>query len=253
MTNMVVYEVNDQVATIRLNRPEVLNAVVPELIEGLVHALRSAIRDSVSVAILGGEGRAFCAGFDLKYERGHRSETQHRRQLDAVQDVTRLIRRADFPVITAVHGYALGQGCEFALAGDIVVAAEGTSFGFPEVSWGLSVTGGISQLLVAAIGPYRAKNLLFSSRRFDAAEAYEWGLVAEVAPADGSMKIAERIASELLELPQAGILRAKRSIDLATAPGIEWAYAMETEHSIIAGHSKETAQAVSDFGEVEGR
>ncbi|MFD9813356.1 enoyl-CoA hydratase/isomerase family protein [Streptomyces sp. NPDC059080] len=103
-----------------------------------------------------------------------------RARLDRIQDVTRLIRDAPFPVVAAVHGYALGAGCEFALSCDLVVAAEGTRFGFPEVGVGLSVTGGVSRLLTGAVGPIKAKELILLGEHFDAQEARRLGLVTRV-------------------------------------------------------------------------
>ena len=180
----VEYEVDGGVAWVFLNRPHHLNAVIPQLVEELCEALVRSSKDEVGAAVIAGRGRAFCAGFDLKYDRGARSELAHRRQIDRVQDVTRLIRQAPFPVITAVHGYALGNGCEFALAGDLVIATEDAMFGFPEVSYGLSVTGGITELLVRAVGQYRAKELLFFSEQFASGRAKDWGLVNRVVALD---------------------------------------------------------------------
>ena len=100
-----------------------------------------------------------------------------------IQEVTRLTRRFPGPVVAAVHGYALGAGCEFALACDVVVATEDAQFGFPEVGVGLSVTGGISRLLPMLVGWAKAKELLLLGDRVTGAEAAQIGLVARAVPA----------------------------------------------------------------------
>jgi 2-(1,2-epoxy-1,2-dihydrophenyl)acetyl-CoA isomerase len=114
---------------------------VPELTAGLAAALARAGQDGARVVVLAGRGRAFCSGHDLKEPVPPETVLQTRRRVDGIQDVTRAIRRFPGPVVAAVHGYALGAGCEFALGCDLVVAAEDAQFGFPEVSVGLSVTG----------------------------------------------------------------------------------------------------------------
>ena len=154
----VRYDCHDGIAVITLNRPTRLNAVVPDLVEQLCGALGQARADDVSACVLTGAGRAFCAGHDLRHVQEPISEAEDRRRLQRVQDVTRLIRQAPFPVIAAVHGYALGAGCEFALCCDLVTASRDAVFGFPEVSVGLGVTGGISRLLPLTVGMAKAKD-----------------------------------------------------------------------------------------------
>jgi 2-(1,2-epoxy-1,2-dihydrophenyl)acetyl-CoA isomerase len=244
----VDYEVEEGIAWVHLARPDRLNAVVPKLVDELCAALQRAADEDVGALVLAGRGRAFCAGFDLKHDRGDRTELGHRRQLEGIQDVTRLIRRVPFAVVTAVQGYALGNGCEFALAGDVVLAAEDAAFGFPEVSYGLSVTGGISTLLVQAVGQYRAKDLLLFGERFTAHQALEWGLVSRVVPAPALRKEAEKAARTLASRPRAALVRAKRAIDLATSAALETAYAIEIEQALVAGRSSETQQAIGRFG-----
>jgi enoyl-CoA hydratase/carnithine racemase len=245
----VDYELVDGgLAWIHLARPERLNAVIPELVDDLCIALERAVHDGAGVAVLAGRGRAFCAGFDLKEDRTNRTELSHRRQVERIQDVTRLIRRAPFVVITAVHGYALGNGCEFALAGDHVIAADDTRFGFPEVSFGLSVTGGITQQLVLAVGQYRAKQLVLFGEHFSAKQAHRWGLVNRVVPLSALHKEADEAAKALMERPRAALLRAKRALDLASSQGLEAAFALEIEHAIVSGRDGESHDAIAQFG-----
>lgn len=248
---LVQYRLSEGIAEITLDRPRRLNAVIPALVHQLVDALRRAISDSPAVTVLRGEGRAFCAGFDLKHDRGERTELEHRRQIEAVQDVTRLMRRAECPVISAVQGYALGNGCEFALAADIVVAAEGAKFGFPEVEWGLSVTGGISQLLAQSIGSHRAKDLLMFGEHFSAEQAERWGLVRRVVPSADLDACVRTMARELAGRPRAALVRAKRAVDLVSSGPLEAALAIETEHALLSGGSAEATRAITGFRAME--
>jgi len=249
---LVRYELVDDVAQVTLNRPERLNAVIPDLVTQLVSTLRRAIADGPAVAVLRGAGTSFCSGFDLRFQRGERTEQEHRRQIDAVQDVTRLIRRADFPVVSAVQGFALGNGCEFALAADLVVAEQDATFGFPEVSWGLSVTGGVSQLLVQALGVHRAKELLLVGERFGAVQAQAWGLVNRVVPTGTLEASVGELTKALSGRPREAMGRAKRALDLVAAGPLEAAFVVEVEHALLAGRSSETAHTITGFTESGG-
>ncbi len=214
----VTYERHGPVARIWLNRPERLNAVNATLVEGLVDALSRAIDERVGAAILAGRGRAFCSGHDLKDDD---SDPQR------LQDVTRAVRRAPFPVITAVHGYALGSGCEFALCSDLVVAAEDAVFGFPEVEVGLGVTGGISHVLPLAVGIARAKELVLLGERFDAGQAERLGLINRVVPHDVLHDEALAMAQQLASKPQGALARAKEVLDRGSQVTLEAALDLE--------------------------
>jgi 2-(1,2-epoxy-1,2-dihydrophenyl)acetyl-CoA isomerase len=245
---IVEYEVRDAVAWIHLNRPHRLNAVIPQLIEELGSALLRASDDGVGAAVIAGRGRAFCAGYDLKHERGTRTELQHRRQIDLTHDVTRHIRRAPFAVIASVQGYALGNGCEFALASDYVIASDDAEFGFPEVGWDLSVTGGLTALLVESIGVHRAKDLILRGERFSAIRAHELGLVGRLAKTSELERVTAEVAAEFAGKPMAALVRAKRAIDLASTSMLEAAYALETEQAIVAAQNRKALPVNHDFG-----
>ena len=230
---VVEYELADSVAWIHLNRPERLNAVVPELTAALVAAFERAGEDNARVIVLAGSGRAFCSGHDLKEKLPPETLLATRQRVDQIQDVTRAIRRFPGPVIAAVHGYALGAGCEFALGCDLVVAAEDTQFGFPEVSVGLSVTGGISRLLPLLVGPVRAKELLLLGERFGAPRAQEWGLVNRVAPAGGHEEAAAEIAATLKDRPAFALALAKQALDRGADSALEEAMAAEVDFAAL--------------------
>jgi len=223
----VDYMVADGIARIYLNRPARLNATVPQLVDELCLALDMAARDRVGVVILGGRGRAFCSGHDLKQDVDDASDTERLRNLQRIQSVTRKIRQAPYVVIAAVHGYSLGAGCEFALCSDLVIAAEGTIFGFPEVEVGLSMTGGISHVLPIAIGLAKAKELALLGRRFTAEEALQLGLINRVVPPDQLASASIEFATALRDKPRRALLYAKTLLDRGPQGDIEVACELE--------------------------
>ena len=238
----VDYELSESVARIYLNRPHRLNAVVPELTAGLVAALARAGEDGARVVVLAGRGRAFCSGHDLKEELPPETVLATRLRVEQIQDVTRAIRRFPGPVVAAVHGYALGAGCEFALGCDLVVASEDAQFGFPEVSVGLSVTGGISRLLPLLVGPVRAKELLLLGERFGATRALELGLVNQVAVAGQHEQAATVIAARLRDQPRLALALAKQALDRGADCALEEAMAAEVDFAALTV----APEAVSD-------
>jgi 2-(1,2-epoxy-1,2-dihydrophenyl)acetyl-CoA isomerase len=230
---VVDYELRESVAHIYLNRPHRLNAVVPELTSELVAALARAGNDGARVVVLAGRGRAFCSGHDLKEPAPAEALLTTRIRVDGIQDVTRQIRRFPGPVIAAVHGYALGAGCEFALGCDLVVAAEDAQFGFPEVSVGLSVTGGISRLLPLLVGPVRAKELVLLGERIGATRALDLGLINVVAPAGEHEQVAADMASRLREQPAFALTLAKQALDRGADCALEEAMAAEVDFAAL--------------------
>lgn len=241
---VVSYEREGAVAVVTLDRPERLNAVNMALIEGLCAGLERARSEGAGAVVLTGAGRAFCAGHDFTQATEPDLE-QARANLQRLQDVTRAIRSLSGPVIAAVHGYALGAGCEFALTSDLVVAARDAVFGFPEVEVGLAATGGITFLLPLIVGPSRAKELLFSGRRLGAEEAYALGLVTLLA--DDARRTALDLARDLAAKPAAALGWAKHCLDLGPEGDIEAAYAREVEASLALRDSADAREAAARF------
>jgi enoyl-CoA hydratase/carnithine racemase len=150
-------------------------------------------------------------------------------------------------VIAAVHGYALGAGCEFALCSDLVIAGEGAEFGFPEVGVGLTVTGGISHVLPTAVGLVRAKELVLTGHRFAAEQALSWGLVNRVVPDDAVLDEATKMATDLANRPRAALALAKRALDSGAAADLEQALGLEVEHAVLSMASADAAVAAATF------
>lgn len=249
----VGYEIEEEIARIHLDRPHRLNAVIPDLVEDLCGALDRALRDGAGAVVLAGRGRAFCSGADLKHEEPPVGEDEERRRLQRVQDVSRRIRQAPCPVISAVHGYALGAGCEFALSSDLVVAARDATFGFPEVEVGRSVTGGISHVLPVAVGLVRAKELLLLGERFGAEEARRLGLVNRVVEPGEHEAAALELARKLRDRPRAAVSRAKFAVDRGAQSDIGTAYEVEVDYALAARVSGDAERGNEAFQRDAGK
>lgn len=243
----VQYELKDQVAHITLNRPHRLNAVVPLLVEELNVAIHKAEVDQAKVILLSGKGKAFSSGHDLKDEDNYKPlpESISRYRYEQIQNITRKIRKTPIPVIALVRGYALGAGCEIALCCDLIVAEENTKFGFPEVQAGLSVTGGISNLLPQTIGLVKAKELLFLGEMFTAQEAKELGLINFVVDEGSIDEFTKKIINRLKALPYVSLSRAKIVLNEGSQTSIEGAFQIELEH-VLATTSSESAKSFSE-------
>ncbi|QSB15652.1 enoyl-CoA hydratase/isomerase family protein [Natronosporangium hydrolyticum] len=178
MTGPVLDEQDGPVLTLTLHRPERLNAVSEPMYTALREQLARAGTDpTIRVVVLRGAGRAFCAGADLKAHAGSERTLADRRGYAelagaAVTDLVGLPK----PVLAVVHGYAFGAGAELATAADFLITTPETVFAFPELTLGTYVGGGVTMLLPQLVGLARARELLFTGRRFTGAEAAAWGL-----------------------------------------------------------------------------
>ncbi|MCU0298842.1 MAG: enoyl-CoA hydratase/isomerase family protein [Candidatus Nanopelagicales bacterium] len=252
MNECVSYTTVGPIAVVHLNRPNRLNAVVPELVDGLVAAFERAGTEQARAVVLAGRGRAFCAGHDLKEPAPVEDETAARLRLQRIQDVTRAIRALPVPVIAAVHGYALGAGAEFALGCDLVVAGEDARFGFPEVGVGLSVTGGISALLPRTVGWVRAKELLFLGEHLTAEEARRLGLVNRVVPVGSHEQAAQELAQRLAAQPPTALALAKSLLDHGMDSSESDAFEREVDAAIATMSTGEAQAAAQAFQEKSG-
>jgi enoyl-CoA hydratase len=182
----VLYQRDGHVGFITLNRPKVLNAINDAWIHDLVSAAGEAHEDEQArVVVVRGEGRAFCAGADLKETPKLQEELMAYRahHTDPMQEIARRFRGLRKPVIGQVHGYAVGGGCELAMLADMRIAAAETKFGFTEVRVGATVTMGGLYNLARIVGLGRAFELLYTTEMIDAEEAHRIGLVNRVVPA----------------------------------------------------------------------
>jgi enoyl-CoA hydratase/carnithine racemase len=196
----VLYEKKGAIAYVTLNRPKVMNALNQKTWENLRAAFVD-VRDDTAIqgAILTGAGdKAFIAGADIS-ELTAITALEAKRSSSYGQEVLDIIENLGKPVIAAVNGYALGGGCEAAMACTIRVAAEDAKFGQPEVRWGIIPGGGGTQRLPRLVGKGRALQLILSGEMINAQEAYRIGLVNEVVPATELIQRSEAILNQIFK------------------------------------------------------
>jgi len=208
----LLYRKSDGVAHISLNRPRVLNAYNIRMRDDFSQVL-SAVRDDpeVRAVLITGQGRAFCAGADLT-EFGTAPSLARARQVRWERDVWGQLCGLPQPVVAAVHGYCIGSGLEIALLSDLRIAAESTVFAMPELRLGMIPAAGGTQTLLRNAGPSCALDLLFTGRRFGAAEALEMRLLTRVAPDQQLQPAAWEIARTLASRSPAGLSAARTAL-----------------------------------------
>jgi enoyl-CoA hydratase/carnithine racemase len=198
------------IALLRLNRPDVLNALNLQLRRDLATAFTRLDADPhVRVIVLAGSARAFCAGADLNEYVDATPPEIIARQMDRLWGAISGCRK---PVIAAVRGHALGGGCELAMHADIIIAGEGARFGQPEVKIGIMPGGGATQRLTRAVGKFAAMKMLLCGDPFDAKAALALGLASEVVP-DGEVETrALQLATQLAALPALALQFIKEAV-----------------------------------------
>jgi len=206
----IVLEKKDNISTLTLNRPEKLNALSPQMMAELVHALRDVSSDNESlVLVITGAGRGFCSGADLSARAGSQaaSSNEEGKAEEESEDVTLkgFAREAPLilagmkkPVIAAINGVAVGGGCTFTLACDIRIASETARFSIPLTRVGFTFELGSSYFLSRVVGIGKACELAFTGRMIDATEAKEIGLVNQVVPADELMDTTYQMAGDIM-------------------------------------------------------
>jgi enoyl-CoA hydratase len=227
-------EIEQNVATILLNRPEALNAFNTDQLNALLDILRGLRENrSVRVLIITGAGdRAFAAGADIK-SMSSMSKAEGLAFARLGHSVAYAIESLPVPVIAAVNGFALGGGCELALACDIRLASENAVFGQPEVIIGVPPGWGGSQRLPRLIGPGLASEMIYTGRRVDAAEALRIGFVNAVYPKAELLNKAREMAGTIAANSPRAVAAAKRAIQTAFNGNV--ASGLDTEARLFAG------------------
>ena len=199
MSELVLVETSDRIRTLTINRPEKLNALNADVLAQLEAAVEAARTDeSVGVVVITGSGeKSFIAGADIS-ELAKLGPVEGRAHAMKGQAVLAKLETLGKPVIAAVNGYALGGGCELALACTIRIASENARFGQPEVKLGILPGYGGSQRLARVVGEGRAMQLCLTAEQIDAAEAYRIGLVNKVVPAGQALSAAREMAKAIL-------------------------------------------------------
>lgn len=244
----VIYDKQDGVAVIRLNRPQVLNAMNKRLWLDMQTALEDARADeAIKVVVVTGEGRAFSTGADLK-ESKTRSIEDYRDYLVSLQEVSRTIIRFEKPTIAAVNGFAIGSGYELALACDIRIAAEEAKIGSPEAKVTSSVTGGAFRLVQNLIGPGKARELLFTGEYIDGVEAQRIGLVNRAVPAEKLMERVMEMAAKIAANSAFSLKMIKKGLNMAQGEtSLEALMDFEVEACLACVSTKERQESLKEF------
>lgn len=238
---LVETSVDGKVGLCRLNRPEARNALSPEAMEELQAALEAFDTDDpVRCIVIAGSDEVFAAGADIGAiaQRSFSEALFH-----PAAAFWRRLTECRTPMVAAVSGFALGGGCELALACDLIVASETAQFGQPEINLGIIPGGGGTQRLARAVGKHRAMELVLTGRRIDAREAERIGIVNEVTAADAWLGRALEVAGTIAERPPLATKLAKQAVLVAEETGL--AAGLEQERRLY-----ELAMATED--RVEG-
>ncbi len=230
----VIYQKREGIIVISLNRPRVLNAINEQLTADFLAALLEAEADTESrVVVIRGEGRAFCAGFDLSQSDSPARQSTIENQSDAGQDITRVMVRMSKIVIAAVHGYAVGAGLEWTMGADLRVVAEGTQFGATETNVGQTVTNAGTKLLTHYIGLAKARELYFTNEYMDAEEANRLGYVNKLVPLEELDNSTMAMAQKINQNSGLSLMLTKHAVNRALGMSIEETLQMETRDSQI--------------------
>lgn len=209
----VSYQGIGRIGIIKLVRPKSLNALTTEVLEELQEAFQQVDLGKIRCLVLTGSGdRAFAVGADIA-EICEFSKAKGRQFSKKGNDVFLMIERFPIPVIAAVQGYALGGGCELALSCDIRLCSEDARFGLPEVGLGISPGFGGTQRLGRIIGPGRAKELIYTAEKIDAAEAYRIGLVNHIYDKAELFERAVGLAEEIAAKAPIAVRAAKEAVN----------------------------------------
>jgi len=241
-------EVDGGVAVVTLNRPQVLNALNDRMVTELLDFTATArADDDVRVVILTGSGeKAFAAGADI----GELAQAEGVRAVDLArkgQRMTRNLERLGKPVIAAVNGFALGGGCELAMACTIRLASETALFGQPEVNLGIIPGYGGTQRLTRLVGKGRAMDLVLTGRNVSADEAVKMGLVSQVVPPEGLMEAARKVAGKLMEKGPVALRLCMEAIHTGLGLGLDDALAYEAQCFGVAAGTADCREGLNAF------
>jgi 2-(1,2-epoxy-1,2-dihydrophenyl)acetyl-CoA isomerase len=249
--SLVAYSAESGIAKVVLNRPEVLNCLNRQMAEQLISCLRQAASDDLVHAVwIAGEGRAFCAGQDLKelaVENGSSVPDLSEVLRERYNPLIRTIRAMEKPVVCAVQGAAAGAGANLAFACDIVLAAEDACFVEPFCSLGLVPDSGGTFFLPRLIGPQRAAAMCLLGEKIFAEQALAWGLIYRVFPRDALNDESLAIVRRLAAMPASGLQLIKRALNRSLNNRFESQLDLEADLQGLAGRTSGFREAVTAF------
>jgi len=244
----ILIEKKGDIAIVKINRPQALNALNKETISELSKAVDEIDNDKkIKVAILTGEGdKAFIAGADIK-QMSNMSPLEAKEFAELGHAALNKIENSRVPFIAAVNGYALGGGCETLMACDICIAAKSAKLGQPEINLGVHPGFGGTQRLPRHVGRMRAKELLFTGRNIDAEEAFKIGLVNMVVDDDKLMETAEKIAGKIASKSSVQIQFIKELVNKCADIDLNSANSMEISYFSTGFSTKDQKEGMKAF------
>ncbi len=247
--DQLLISVAEHVATIRLNQPTVRNALSPELMDALAARLEHFdADDQVRCIVIAGSDDIFASGADIRSLSEHSFEKALHHPSASFWKRLAVVRK---PMVAAVSGWALGGGCELALACDMCVAAERSQFGQPEVTLGLIPGGGGTQQLARALGKQRAMELVLTGRRFSAEQGFAWGLVNRVSQRRRWLEEAQDLAQEVARRAPVATRLGKQAVLAAEQATLEQGLATERRLFELAMATEDRVEGMNAF--LEGR
>lgn len=245
--NEIEFSVGEGIATLRLNRPDKLNAVTPEMAGAIRECCQQISQNpDIRVGILTGAGdKAFCAGSDVAELDAYPTPWDFRMRpdyCDAVRQVTK-------PMICAVNGYALGGGLELSLSCDIRIAAQHARFGAPEIKLGWIGGGGMTAFLVHNLGLSNAARMIYTGDPIDAATAERWGLVSEVVAIDSLLQHAKAVAATIAQRAPIAAQTAKLNLRAAVSMPLDQAVQYERDLQTVCMGTSDAAEGRAAFKE----
>ncbi len=252
MSDGVLFERDGAVATIRLNRPDRLNAIDSDAAQLLLDACRRAERDEgLRALVLAGEGRAFLAGGDVGafHEAGDAVQEHVRGLIGLLEETITVLDRLRMPVVVRVQGAVAGAGMSLMLAGDIVVAADDTKLAFAYTSIGTTPDGGLSWSLPRAVGLRKAMDLALLGEPIDAHEALRLGLVSKVVPRDELDAETAKVAARLAAGPTLALARTRELLRNSWRHTLAEQLALERASFVASAGTEDFREGVAAFVE----
>ncbi len=246
----IIFEVDDGVATITLNRPEALNALTLEMMFEVQEALAKIEADpAIRALIMTGAGRAFCSGQDLRNRPAGDGEEKIQAVMDSYFGAMDGLRKCRVPVIMAVNGTAAGAGFSFALVGDVIMAAQSAKFIQVFSRIGLIPDMGSTYLLPAAIGRARALKMMMTNEPVMAETALQWGMISDCVADDELLPMARDLAARLAKGPTKALVATRAMVDEAEANDFATHVRRELEVQMEIGATNDATEGVAAFVE----
>jgi enoyl-CoA hydratase len=244
---LTISRTENNILHIVLNRPDAMNSLNAELLKDFSDVLRQVKEDKrIKGILISGEGKAFCVGADINQlvslDSQSGLEFAHRGQA-----IVRALEQLGKPSVAAIHGYALGGGCELAMAATMRIAADTANFGQPEVKLGIMPCLGGTQRLARLVGKGRALEMCLSGKIIKAPEAQAWGLVNEVVTENELIDRAKKILITLTQLPPLAMSNIMQAIDLGFDLNLSDAMEIEATSFALCCATKDKEEGVTAF------